>query len=120
MAIRFLTSGESHGKCLNGIIEGVPANLYIDKSFIDNELRRRQVGFGRGGRMLIETDTVEIKSGVRLGKSIGSPISLEVKNKDWEKWQIAMSTEELDISDAEIAQTLADKKITKIIFKKMI
>ena len=114
MAIRFLTSGESHGKCLNAIIEGVPANLTIDKAFIDNELRRRQVGFGRGGRMQIETDKVEIKSGVRLGKSIGSPISLEVKNKDWEKWQIAMSPDVQDVSDVEISQVLADKKITKI------
>ena len=61
MALRFLTSGESHGKCLNAIIEGVPAGINIDKNFINNELKRRQVGFGRGGRMLIETDTIEIK-----------------------------------------------------------
>ena len=67
MAIRFLTSGESHGKCLNVIVEGVPAGFAISSEFINCELRRRQVGYGRGGRMLIETDAVEIKSGVRFG-----------------------------------------------------
>ena len=63
MAIRFLTSGESHGKCLNTIIEGVPAGFYIDKSYIDNELKRRQVGFGRGGRMLIESRNQKCSTG---------------------------------------------------------
>lgn len=114
MALRFLTSGESHGKCLNAIIEGVPAGINIDKNFINNELKRRQVGFGRGGRMLIETDTIEIKSGVRHGKSIASPICLEVKNKDWENWQIAMNDEPQNLEDNEIAQIIATKKITKL------
>ena len=114
MALRFLTSGESHGKCLNTIIEGVPAGVFIDKNFIDNELRRRQVGFGRGGRMLIETDKAEIKSGVRHGISIGSPICLEINNKDWENWQIAMNCEPQDINNPEIKETIDSKKITKL------
>lgn len=114
MTLRFLTAGESHGKCLNAILEGVPAGLVIDKTFIDNELRRRQVGFGRGGRMLIESDVVEIKSGVRHGLSIGSPISLEVKNKDWENWVIAMNPEPQDISDIDILEQISAKKITKL------
>ena len=114
MTIRFLTSGESHGKCLNAIIEGVPAGLNVDKNFINNELKRRQVGFGRGGRMLIETDCVEIKSGVRHGVTIASPICLEIKNKDWENWLIAMNDEPQNLEDNEIAQIIASKKITKL------
>ena len=114
MTLRYLTAGESHGKCLNAIIEGVPAGFTIDKGFIDNELKRRQVGFGRGGRMLIETDTVEIKAGVRHSKSMASPISLEIKNKDWENWQIAMNAEAQDLSDENIAQIINSKKITKV------
>ena len=82
---RFLTSGESHGKCLTAIIEGLPANLEIDVDFINSELKKRQGGYGRGGRMKIESDTVEILSGVRFGKTIGSPITLMIKNKDFEK-----------------------------------
>lgn len=112
--IRFLTSGESHGKCLNAIIEGVPAGFTIDKSFIDKELAKRQVGFGRGGRMLIETDKAEIKSGVRFGKSIGSPICLEINNKDWTNWQIPMSVEPQDMTDNAIAEVINAKKITRL------
>ena len=85
---RFLTSGESHGKCLNAIIEGVPAGFRIKASVINEDLARRQIGYGRGGRMKIEKDTVEIKSGVRFGKSTGAPICLEIKNKDFENWQM--------------------------------
>lgn len=114
MTLRFLTAGESHGKCLNAIIEGVPAGINIDKNFINNELKRRQVGFGRGGRMLIETDTVEIKSGVRHGKSIASPICVEIKNKDWENWQIAMNDEEQDLNDENIATLIESKRISKL------
>nr|WP_250160202.1 chorismate synthase [Caloranaerobacter azorensis] len=71
--IRYLTAGESHGKGLIGIIEGFPANLKIDINSINNELKRRQMGYGRGGRMKIEKDEVEILSGIRNGKTIGSP-----------------------------------------------
>ena len=89
---RFLTSGESHGKCLNAIIEGIPAGIRIKASVINEDLARRQVGYGRGGRMKLEKDTVEIKSGVRIGKSTGAPICLEIKNKDFENWQEVMNT----------------------------
>lgn len=90
---RFLTSGESHGKCLNGIIDGIPAGFEIDLDFINEELKRRQGGWGRGERMKIETDVVEIKSGVRFGKTTGAPICLEIKNRDYENWQQIMSIE---------------------------
>lgn len=89
---RFLTAGESHGKCLTAIIEGLPANLEIDVDFINNELKRRQGGYGRGGRMKIESDTVEITSGVRFGKTFGAPITLVIYNKDFENWQKIMSS----------------------------
>ena len=81
--LRFLTSGESHGKCLLAILEGIPAGLTIDKKFIDQELARRQKGFGRGPRMKIEKDKVEIVSGIKDGFSIGSPIGMLIRNKDF-------------------------------------
>ncbi len=89
--LKFLTAGESHGKSLVGIIEGLPAGLSISSNDINNELARRQKGFGRGGRMKIETDKAQILSGVRHGKSLGSPISLLIENKDWENWTEIMS-----------------------------
>ena len=88
---RFLTAGESHGKCLTAIIEGIPAGFEINPDFINNELKRRQGGYGRGGRMKIESDTVEITSGVRFGKTLGSPVTLVIQNKDFENWQKIMS-----------------------------
>lgn len=84
---RFLTSGESHGKCLNAIIDGIPAGFDIDKNFINAGIKRRQSGFGRGERMQIESDTVEIKSGVRFGKNKVVPSIPEIKNRDFENWQ---------------------------------
>ncbi len=96
---RFLTAGESHGKCLTAIIEGVPAGITIDIEFINNELQRRQQGYGRGERMKIEKDTVEITSGVRFGKTLGSPITLVVKNRDFESWKKIMSSAPEDITD---------------------
>lgn len=94
--IRYLTAGESHGKTLVIIIEGFPSNLRIDIDQINNELARRQGGYGRGGRMKIEKDTAEIVAGVRFGKTTGSPISVLVKNKDWENWGTKMSVEPVD------------------------
>ena len=91
--IRFLTAGESHGKALTSIVEGFPSNLKIKKSYIDSHLKRRQMGYGRGGRMKIESDTVEILSGIRGGKTLGSPISLLIKNRDWENWKDIMDSE---------------------------
>ena len=84
--LRFLTSGESHGRALVGIIEGIPAGFPLLSEEIDRELKRRQGGYGRGGRMKIESDRARIISGVRRGKTIGSPISLLIENKDWENW----------------------------------
>ena len=89
--LRFLTSGESHGRALTGIIEGIPSGLPLSTADIDRELRRRQGGYGRGGRMKIEADHAQIISGVRMGKTIGSPISIMIENKDWENWQDVMS-----------------------------
>ena len=83
--IRFLTAGESHGKALTKIVDGFPSNLEIDKKYINFHLKRRQAGYGRGSRMKIESDHTYILSGIRLGKTLGSPISLVIKNKDWKK-----------------------------------
>lgn len=91
--IRYYTAGESHGQALVGIIEGIPAGLTISVDYINHQLWRRQQGYGRGGRMRIETDKVEILSGVRFGKTLGSPIALMVRNKDWQNWTEKMSVE---------------------------
>lgn len=111
---RFLTSGESHGKCLNAIIEGIPAGIRIKASIINEDLARRQVGYGRGGRMKIEKDTVEIKSGVRFGKSTGAPICLEIKNKDFENWQEVMNTEHQDYPAQETLKKIEEKSFTTV------
>ena len=89
--IRYLTAGESHGKALVGILEGIPAGVSLNADFLNCQLRRRQQGYGRGGRMKIETDTVEILSGVRFGSTIGSPIALMIRNNDWQNWTEKMS-----------------------------
>ena len=96
---RFLASGESHGKCLTGIIDGVPAGFEIDMDLINKDLKKRQGGKGRGARMQIESDTVEIKSGVRHGKTTGAPICLEIKNKDFENWKDIMNVEKVENVD---------------------
>lgn len=88
--IRFLTAGESHGKALTTIVEGFPSNLSIREDYINFHLKRRQMGYGRGARMKIEADTAEILSGVRFEKTLGSPISLLIKNNDWENWKDKM------------------------------
>ncbi len=85
--LRFLTAGESHGPGLTGILEGMPAGLPLLAEFIDAELYRRQQGHGRGGRMKIEKDRIEIRGGVRHGRTMGSPIALWLENKDWINWQ---------------------------------
>ena len=91
--LRIMTSGESHGPQLTAILSGLPAGLPASADPINRELRRRQGGFGRGGRMSIETDTVRIISGVRHGLTIGSPITLVIENRDWENWTEVMSPE---------------------------
>src|SRR5215470_16242542 len=92
--LRFLTAGESHGKALVAIVEGVPAGLTIDFDAITAELRRRQTGYGRGRRMAIESDRAEVLSGVRHGVTTGGPIALLIPNKDWENWQRTMAVED--------------------------
>ncbi len=91
--IKFLTSGESHGKGLLGILEGIPAGLELSEDLIAIDLARRQMGFGRGKRMNIEQDRAEIISGVRFGKTLGSPIGLSIRNLDWKNWQEEMAIE---------------------------
>ncbi len=112
--LRFLTSGESHGKCLTAIIEGVPAGFRIKTSIINEDLARRQVGYGRGGRMKIEHDTVEIKSGVRFGKSTGAPICLEVRNKDYENWSDVMNVEHQEYPTQEVIKKIEEKSFTTV------
>ncbi|MQY58794.1 MAG: chorismate synthase [Clostridia bacterium] len=92
--MRYLTAGESHGKGLVAILEGLPAGLKLSSQDIDRELRRRQAGYGRGKRMKIEKDKVEIISGVRMGRTLGSPIALLIKNLDWENWRQVMMVED--------------------------
>jgi chorismate synthase len=92
--LRYLTAGESHGKCLTGVIDGLPHGIVIDLDFINCQLRRRQRGYGRGGRMKIESDQLLINSGVRQGITLGSPLSFSIENKDWDHWRTAMSTEQ--------------------------
>lgn len=88
--LRFLTAGESHGQALVAMVEGLPAGLAIDQDLLARDLRRRQLGYGRGRRMQIETDTAEILSGVRKGQTLGSPIALLIRNRDWKNWQQTM------------------------------
>ncbi|ASS75436.1 chorismate synthase [Tumebacillus algifaecis] len=89
--LRYLTAGESHGPALTAIIEGLPGNLPLDLDFINHQLWRRQQGYGRGGRMKIESDRVEIMSGVRFGKTMGTPVALMIQNKDWRNWSEKMA-----------------------------
>ena len=91
--LRFLTAGESHGKALVAIVDGVPAGLRIDFDAMTSELRRRQTGYGRGRRMAIESDRAEALSGIRHGETTGGPIALMIPNKDWENWQRTMHVE---------------------------
>lgn len=97
--LNFLTSGESHGQALSAIIEGLPANLKIDINFINKELGRRQLGFGRGARMKIEKDVVRILSGVRDSYTIASPINFIIENKDWPNWSTKMDANKAVIDD---------------------
>ena len=101
MGFQFVTAGESHGPGLTAIVEGMPAGLRLDREALDRDMARRQLGHGRGGRMKIETDSVEIRSGVRHGETLGSPIALLVANRDYENWEERMSPWPVD---AEVEQ----------------
>jgi chorismate synthase len=91
--LRYFTSGESHGEALVAFLSGLPAGLAVDQAFVDRELWRRQQGFGRGGRMKIETDRAHFLSGVHHGKTIGSPIAVMLQNRDWQNWKEALPVE---------------------------
>ena len=91
MGIRFTTAGESHGPGLVAIVEGMPAGLELDRDALDRDMARRQLGHGRGGRMKIESDAVEIRSGVRHGRTLGSPIAVLVANRDYPNWEERMN-----------------------------
>ena len=92
--LRYQTAGESHGEGLIAILSGLPAGLRLDFDFVARDLRRRQGGYGRGGRMKIETDTAQFVSGVRHGQTIGSPLAILIANRDWENWKEAMAVED--------------------------
>ncbi len=94
--LRYFTAGESHGEALVAFLSGLPAGLAVNLGFVDRELWRRQQGYGRGGRMKIETDKAHILSGVRQGNTIGSPIAVLLENKDWKNWQESLPVEEGD------------------------
>lgn len=100
--MRYLTAGESHGKALTGIFEGCPAGLAITKQDLQSELFRRKKGHGRGDRQKIENEDIEILSGVRFGKTLGSPITLLIENKDWPNWEKTMSVEGAETLDREV------------------
>ncbi len=89
--IRYFTAGESHGPALSTIVEGLPAGIGLKEEEINRQLSRRQQGYGRGGRMKIETDRAEVLSGIRFGRTIGSPVALVIRNRDWENWTMTMS-----------------------------
>src|ERR1700682_496602 len=92
--LRFYTAGESHGQALLAFVSGLPASLPIDVDFINHELHRRQLGYGRGGRQKIEKDRAEIFAGVRHGKTIGAPVALRIENRDWANWEQALPVED--------------------------
>ncbi|MGA9307060.1 MAG: chorismate synthase [Candidatus Sulfotelmatobacter sp.] len=94
--LRYFTAGESHGEALVAFLSGLPAGLKVDQAFLDRDLWRRQQGYGRGGRMKIERDTAHILSGVRHGMTIGSPISIQLENRDWKNWQESLPVGEGD------------------------
>src|SRR6266700_4164036 len=92
--LRFQTAGESHGQALVAVVSGLPAGLRVDFAYIDRDLKRRQGGYGRGGRMKIECDAAQFLSGVRHGQTIGSPITILIENRDWKNWSEAMAVED--------------------------
>ena len=116
MFFNFTTAGESHGKALVVIVEGLPAGMPIDKAAIDRELWRRQQGYGRGGRMKIESDKVEILSGVRHGRAIGSPVAMTIENRDFVHWQDVMSPDPIasgDISEPIVKENADAPKVRR-------
>ena len=112
--IRFFTAGESHGPGLVIIVEGIPAGLTLDEDYIGVQLGRRQKGYGRGGRMLIEQDHAVITSGVRHGRTLGSPIGMTMENKDWVNWQQSMSIAEVENTPEYDPEDARSRRVTRI------
>jgi chorismate synthase len=102
--LRFVTAGESHGQALIAWISGLPAGVPVDLEFIQRELHRRQLGYGRGARQRIEKDTADILSGVRHGKTIGAPIAVRIENRDWKNWEKALPVEDTEGADMRICR----------------
>lgn len=109
--LRFLSTGESHGQALIAVLDGFPAGVSIDLDLLNKELQRRQQGYGRGSRQKIETDKAELIGGIRHGTTTGAPISLMVKNRDFENWQYVMSSSPIDSTTEEAQTQIAKKKI---------
>src|ERR671916_165269 len=102
MALRFTTAGESHGPGLTAVLEGLPAGLELGPEDLDRDLARRQLGHGRGGRMKIETDRAEVTSGIRHGRTLGSPVSLRIQNRDYANWEERMNPWPVEAEVAEV------------------
>src|SRR5271154_2618095 len=98
--LRFYTAGESHGEALLAFVSGLPAGLPVDVGFINHELHRRQLGYGRGGRQKIEKDRADVFAGVRHGQTIGAPIALRIENRDWSNWEKILPVEASDAPEA--------------------
>ena len=92
--LRFVTAGESHGQALIAWVSGLPAGVPVDLDFVQRELHRRQLGYGRGGRQRIEKDAADILAGVRHGKTIGAPIAVRIENRDWKNWEKTLPVED--------------------------
>ncbi len=107
--LRFYTAGESHGQALLAFISGLPASLPIDVNFINHELHRRQLGYGRGGRQKIEKDRAEIFAGVRHGQTIGAPVALRIENRDWANWEKILPVEDSSEDDAPTKKLVAPR-----------
>ena len=106
MSLRFLTAGESHGERLTVILDGIPAGLTLREEDLVPDLRRRQGGHGRGGRMAIEQDAAHIVAGVRGGLTLGSPITLEIANRDWENWRQVMAVDAAEVKRKPITRVV--------------
>ena len=115
--LNYSTAGESHGRALMVIVEGLPAGIEVDRDLINEKMARRQGGYGRGGRMKIESDRVEIIAGIRAGKTIGSPVGLMIANKDWENWKKVMSPFKEEITADEQLVIKKDERLKKIMKK---
>ena len=109
--LRWLTAGESHGPALSAIIEGLPAHILVTTADIDKELARRRLGFGRGARQNFEADKVSIIGGIRLGQTQGGPVSIQIANSEWPKWEKVMSAD--PVPDEEIKDLARNAPLTR-------